>query len=124
MVIGRGRNGASQGSARRRLTKVTSLALGLAMFGTVGLSGALAQDEDVSVGIADAEAIVNSILAEVFAEIFGGDVAADDAAASGGSNINTGGSSGSTVTMGGGGDVSIGGGGSGGGVTVGDGYGG
>ena len=121
MVIGRGRNGASQGSARRRLAKVTSLALGLAMFGTVGLSGALAQDEDVSVGIADAESIVNSILAEVFAEIFGGDVAADDAAASGGGNINTGGSSGSTVTMGGGGDVSIGGGGSGGGVTVGDG---
>ena len=119
MVIGRGRDGARQGIARRRLTKVTSLALGIAMFGTVGLSGALAQDEDVSVGIADAEAIVNSILAEVFAEIFGGEVAADDAAASGGGNINTGGSGGSTVTMGGGGgDVSIGGG-SGGGVTVG-----
>jgi hypothetical protein len=125
MVIGRGRDGAGQGSARRRLTTVTSLALGIAMFGTVGLSGALAQDEDVSVGVADAEAIVNSILAEVFAEIFGGDVAADDAAVSGGGNINTGGTSGSTVTMGGGGgDVSIGGGDSGGGVMVGDGYGG
>ena len=124
MAIGRGHEGIAQGSARRRLAKVTSLALGIAMFGTVGLSGALAQDEDVSVGVADAEAIVNSILAEVFAEIFGGDVAADDAAASGGGNINTGGSSGSTVTMGGGSDVSIGGGGSGGGVTVGDGYGG
>jgi hypothetical protein len=124
MVIGRGRDGAGQGSARRRLTKVTSLALGIAMFGTVGLSGALAQDEDVSVGIADAEAIVNSILEEVFAEIFGGDVAADDAASSGGGNINTGGSGGSTVIMGGGSDVSMGGGDSGGGITVGDGYGG
>jgi hypothetical protein len=124
MVIGRGHEGAAQGSARRRLAKVMSLALGIAMFGTVGLSGALAQDEDVSVGTADAETIVNSILAEVFAEIFGGDVATDDAAASGGGNINTGGSGGSTVTMGGGGDVSIGGGDSGGGVTVGDGYGG
>ena len=123
MVIGRGRDDAGQASARRRLTKVTSLALGIAMFGTVGLSGALAQDENVSVGIGDAETIVNSILAEVFAEIFGGEVAADDAAASGGGSINTGGSGGSTVTMGGGGDVSIGGG-SGGGVTVGDGYGG
>ena len=106
------------------MAKVTSLALGIAMFGTVGLSGALAQDEDVSVGIADAEAIVNSILEEVFAEIFGGDVAADDAASSGGGNINTGGSGGSTVTMGGGSDVSMGGGDSGGGITVGDGYGG
>jgi len=123
MVIGRGHEGTAQGSARRRLAKVTSLALGIAMFGTVGLSGTLAQDEDVSVGIADAEAIVNSIIAEVFAEIFGGEVAADDAAVSGGGDINTGGSGGSTVTMGGGGDVSIGGG-SGGGVTVGDPYGG
>ena len=124
MVIGRGRDGAGQRSARRRLTKVTSLALGIAMFGTVGLSGALAQDEDVSVGITDAEAIVNSILEEVFAEIFGGDVEADDAASSGGGNINTGGSGGSTVIMGDGGDVSMGGGDSGGGITVGDGYGG
>jgi hypothetical protein len=124
MVFGRGHEGAAQGNVRRGLTKVTSLALGIAMFGTVGLSGTLAQDEDVSVGVADAETIVNSILAEVFAEIFGSEVAADDAAASGGGNINTGGSGGSTVTMGGGGDVSIGGGGSGGGVTVGDGYGG
>jgi hypothetical protein len=120
MAIVRGRDGAGQGSARRRLTKVTSLALGIAMFGTVGLTGALAQDEDVSVGIADAETIVNSIIAQVFAEIFGGEVAADDGAASGGGNINTGGSGGSTVTMGGGGDVSMGGGESGGGITVGD----
>src|SRR5215207_6685752 len=100
MVIGRGRGDAGQGSARRRLAKVISLALGIALFGTVGLSGALAQDEDVSVGIADAETIVNSILAEVFAEILGGEVAADDAAASGGGNINTGGSGGSGVTIG------------------------
>src|ERR687894_281272 len=110
MAISRGHESAGQGRARRGLTKVTSLALGIAMFGTVGLSGALAQDEGVSVGITDAETIVNNILAEVFAEIFGGEVAADDAAASGGGNINTGGSGGSTVTMGGGGDVSIGGG--------------
>jgi hypothetical protein len=128
MVPIRAHNGDGTGRLRRGLAKVTSLALGIAMFGTVGLSGALAQDEDVSVGIADAETIVNSIIAEVFAAVFGGDVtadaAADDAAVSGGGNISTGGSSGSTVTMGGGSDVSIGGGGSGGGVTVGNPYGG
>src|SRR5918993_5311715 len=123
MVIGRGHEGTAQGSARRRLTKVASLALGIAMFGTVGLSGALAQDEDVSVGIADAEAIVNSILEEVFAEIFGGDVAADDAASSGGGNINTGGSGGGPRPAGGGGGVLLGGGGGGGGATGGGGFG-
>jgi len=121
MVIGRGpRNGGiGQERARRRLAKVASLALGIAIFGTVGLSGTLAQEEDASAGIADAEAIVNSIIAQVFAEIFGGDVAADEATVSGGGDINVGGSTGSTVTMGGGGDISIGGGSSG-GVTVGD----
>ena len=95
------------------------------MFGTVGLSGTLAQDDDVSVGIADAETMVDNIIAEIFAEIFGGDVADDDAAVSGGGDVNIGGSTGSTVTMGGGGDVSIGGGGSSsGGVTMGENYGG
>jgi hypothetical protein len=102
------------------------------MFGTVGLSGTLAQEEDVSVGTADAEAIVNSILAEVFGEIFGGGVVEDDAADTGAGDLITGGSTGSTVTMGGG-DISIGGDGSGtssggsgggsgggGGVTIGD----
>ena len=116
MVISRGDGGPGQGRARRRLGTVASLALGVVMFGTIGLSGALAQDDDASVGIADADALVNSIIAE----IFGGDVAADEAAVTDGGDINVGGSTGSTVTMGGGGDVSIGGGGSGGGVTVGD----
>jgi hypothetical protein len=87
------------------------------MFGTVGLSGTLAQDDDVAAG-GDAESIVNAIIAQVFADIFGGDVV-DDATVSGGGDLNVGGSSGSTVTMGGGGgDVNMGS--SGGGVTVGD----
>jgi hypothetical protein len=127
MAISRGHESAGQGRARRGPAKVTSLALGLAMFGTVGLSGTLAQEEDVSVGTADAEAIVNSILAEVFGEIFGGGVVEDDAADTGAGDLITGGSTGSTVTMGGGGDILIGGsssggssGGSSGSVTVGD----
>lgn len=119
MVIRRGHGDPGQGRARRRLGMVASLALGVIMFGTIGLSGALAQDDDASVGIADADALVDSIIAEIFAEIFGGEAATDEAAGTGG-DINVGGSTGSTVTMGGGGDVSIGGGGSGGGVTVGD----
>ena len=122
MAISRGHEGAGQGRARQGLAKVTSLALGLAMFGTVGLSGTLAQ-EDVSAGITDAEALVNSILAEVFGDIFGSGVVEDDAADTGAGDLIMGGSTGSTVTMGDGGGISIGGGtsgGSGGGVTVGD----
>ena len=131
MAISRGHESAGQGRARRGLAKVTSLALGLAMFGTVGLSGTLAQEEDVNVGTADAEAIVNDIIAQVFAEIFGGGVVEDDAADTGAGDLITGGSTGSTVTMGGGGgDILTGGGisggssggssGSSGSVTVGD----
>ena len=128
MAISRGHGSAGQGRARRGLAKVTSLALGLAMFGTVGLSGTLAQEEDVSVGTADAEAIVNDIIAQVFAEIFGGGAVEDDAADTGAGDLNMDGSTGSTVTMGGGGgDILIGGGisggssgGSSGSVTVGD----
>jgi hypothetical protein len=91
------------------------------MFGTVGLSGTLAQEEDVSVGTADAEAIVNNIIAQVFAEIFGSGVVEDDATDTGAGDLIMGGSTGSTVTMGDGGGISIGGGDtSGGGVTVGD----
>ena len=127
MAISRGHEVAGQGRARRGLAKVTSLALGLAMFGTVGLSGTLAQEEDVSVGIADAEALVNSIIAQVFGDIFGSGVVEDDAADTGAGGLTMGGSTGSTVTMGdGAGDISIGGssgGGSGsssGSVTVGD----
>ena len=37
-------------AGRGGLAKVASLALGLAMFGTVGLSGTLAQEDDVSGG--------------------------------------------------------------------------
>ena len=125
MAISRGHESAGHSRARRSLTKVTSLALGLAMFGTVGLSGTLAQEEDVSVGTADAEAIVNNIIAQVFAEIFGSGVVEDDATDTGAGDLIMGGSTGSTVTMGDGGGISIGGGdtsggGSGGGVTVGD----
>ena len=97
-----------KGRARGRLTKVASLALGLAMFGTVGLSGTLAQDDDV-VATGDAEAIVNAIIAEVYAQIFGGDVVEDDATGSTGGDLNLGGSGGSTVTMGGGGGITVGG---------------
>jgi hypothetical protein len=123
MAISRGHESAGQGRARRGLAKVTSLALGLAMFGTVGLSGTLAQEEDVNVGTADAEAIVNDIIAQVFAEIFGGGVVEDDAADTGAGDLITGGSTGSTVTMGGGGisgGSSGGSSGSSGSVTVGD----
>ena len=114
-----------KGRARRRLSQMASLALGIAMFGTVGLSGTLAQDDDVTVGTADAETMVDNIIAQIFAEIFGGDVAADDATVSGGGDLNIGGSTGSTVTMGGGGgSVNMGGGSSGGGVSMGGDYGG
>jgi hypothetical protein len=123
MEIMRAHDSDGKGRARRRLSQVTSLALGIVMFGTVGLSGTLAQDEDATVGITDAETMVDAIIAEIFAQIFGGDVA-DDAVVSGGGDLNIGGSTGSTVTMGGGSDVSIGGGGSGGGVTMGGNYGG
>ncbi|MGZ5385648.1 MAG: hypothetical protein ACXWH0_16925 [Acidimicrobiia bacterium] len=110
MVIGRGHEGGGQWWARRHLAKVTSLALGVAMFGTVGLSGALAQDDNVS---------VEEMIDQIFAEISGGDVT-DDPAVSGGGDLNLGGSSGSTITMGGDGDVTIGGGSSGSGATMGD----
>jgi hypothetical protein len=100
----------SKGRARRGLAKMTSLALGVVMFGTVGLSGTLAQDDDLAAG-GDAESIVNAIIAQVFAEIFGGDVVVDDATVSGGGDINVGGNMGGSVTMGGG---------SGGSVTMGD----
>jgi hypothetical protein len=116
MVTFRAHDGDGKDPVRRRPGKVASLALGLAMFGTVGLSGTLAQDDDLAAG-GDAESIVNAIIAQVFAEIFGGDTP-DDGTVSGGGDLNVGGSSGSDVTMGGGGSVNMGGGSSG--VTVGD----
>ena len=111
-----------KGRARRRLTQVASLALGLAMFGTVGLSGTLAQENGMAAG-GDAESIVNSIIQQVFGQIFGGGGVDDNAGVSGGGNMNVGGSTGSTVTMGGSGDsvnMSGGSGGSGGGAMMGD----
>jgi hypothetical protein len=104
-----------RGRVRGRLTKVTGLVLGVALFGTVGLSGALAQADDVTVGSTDAE----SIIAAIFAEIFGGGVAEDESTISGG-DINVGGNMGSNVTMGGGtsGGITVGGG--SGGLSVGD----
>jgi hypothetical protein len=116
MVAIRAHDSSGKGRVRRRLAQVTSLALGLAMFGTVGLSGTLAQDDSVTVG-GDTESIVNSIIEQVWAEIFGAGAPADDAAVSGG--INVGGNTGGSVTMGGGDSGSVNMGGSG-GVTVGD----
>lgn len=115
MVTVRMHDGEGRDRVPRKLPKVAGLAFGIALFGTVGLSGTLAQADDVTVGAADAE----SIIAEIFAEIFGGGVGVDDAAVSGGA-INVGGNTGGSVTMGGssGGGITIGG--SGGGVTVGD----
>jgi hypothetical protein len=121
MVVHRGHGSDRHSRLRRRLAQVSGLALGVAMLGTIGLSGTLAQEEDVSAGAVDAEAIVNSIIEQVLAEIFGGGVVEDDAAVSGGGDLNVGESTGSTVTMGGGdsGSVTMGGG-TGGGITVGD----
>jgi len=116
----------SDGKGRARLVKVASLALGLAMFGTVGLSGTLAQENGMAAS-GDAESIVNSIIQQVFGEIFGGGGVDDNAGVSGGGNIEVGGNSGSNVMMGGsGGGISVGGGigsggsGSGGGAMMGD----
>ena len=108
----------------RRLARVSGLALGIAMLGTIGLSGTLAQDDEIAVGTADAESIVNSIIEQVFAQIFGTGVVEDDAAVSGDGDLNVGGNMGGTVTMGGGSGGSVTTGGSGGGVTVGNDYGG
>jgi hypothetical protein len=118
MVVHNG-DGRNRHAWLRRLAPVTGLALGIAMFGTVGLSGALAQDDNVVAG-GDAESIVNSIIQQVFAEIFGGGAVDDNAAVSGGGDINVGGNMGGTVTMGGGSGGSINMGGSGGSVMMGD----
>ena len=119
MVVHRGDGSNGQGRLRRRLSHVTGLALGVAMLGTVGLSGTLAQNDDVVAG-GDAESIVNSIIQQVFTDIFGGGAVDDDAAVSGGGNINVGGNMGGTVTMGGGSGSSVNMGGSGGSVMMGD----
>ena len=111
MGIHDGRGSDRRSWLRRRFAPISGLALGIAMLGTIGVSGTLAQD--------DAASIVNSIIEQVWAEIFGGDVASDDAASSGG-DINVGGNMGGSVTMGGGSGGNITMGGSGGGVTVGD----
>jgi hypothetical protein len=119
MIVDRGDGSDRHGRLRRRLSQVTGLALGIAMLGTIGLSGALAQD-DVAAGT-DAESLVNAIIQQVFGEVFGDAMVADDAAVSGGGDINVGGNMGGSITMGGGsgGGVTMGGGTSG-GVTVGD----
>jgi hypothetical protein len=119
MVVHRGHGSEGHGALRRRLSQATGLALGIAMLGTIGLSGTLAQDEGVAV-TPDAEAIASSIIEQVFTEVFGG-VVVEDTADSGAGDINVGGSTGSTVTMGGGSGGSVN---MGGGVTVDDSYGG
>ena len=104
----------------RWLTRAAGIAFGLALLGTPGLPAAMAQNEGVTVGggaslgeapsASDIEAIVNSILADVFGE----GVGADDGVTTGG-DFNVGGNMGGSVTTGGGmgGGISIGGGGSG-----------
>jgi hypothetical protein len=119
MVVHRGDGSDRHGWLRLRLSQVTGLALGIAMLGTIGLSGTLAQDENVVAG-SDAESIVNAIIQQVFAEIFGDATIDDDAVVSGPGDINVGGSMGSTVTMGGGSGGSVTMGGGSGGVTVGE----
>jgi hypothetical protein len=118
MVVHRGDRSESHGRLRRRLSQVTGLALGVAMLGTIGLSGTLAQDDNGAAGT-DAEAIVNNIIQQVFAEIFGG-AAVDDSTVSGGGDINVGGNMGGSVTTGSGGGGSVNMGGSGGSMTMGD----
>ena len=119
MVVHRGDRSESHGRLRRRLSQVTGLALGVAMLGTIGLSGTLAQDDNAAAG-ADAESIVNNIIQQVFADIFGSGGAVDDSAVSGGGDINVGGNMGGSVTMGSGGGGSVNMGGSGGSMTMGD----
>jgi len=106
MANDRAHKSEGKGRAGHRFAKVAGLAVSVAMFGMVGLSGTLAQEEDVSVGVADAE----SIVAEIFAQIFGGGAAEDEATVSG--DINVGGNRGGTVMMGGSsaGGITIGGG--------------
>jgi hypothetical protein len=120
MVVHCGHRTEGHGLLRRRLSQATGLALGIAMLGTIGLSGTLAQD-DGGAAAPDAEVLVNSIIEQVFGEVFGGSVASDETADSGAGDINVGGSTGSTVTMGGGSGGSVN---MGGGVTVDDSYGG
>jgi hypothetical protein len=119
MVVHCGHRTEGHGPLRRRLSQATGLALGVAMLGTIGLSGTLAQDDGAAV-TPDAEAIASSIIEQVFTEVFGG-VVVEDTADSGAGDINVGGSTGSTVTMGGGSGGSVN---MGGGVTVDDSYGG
>jgi hypothetical protein len=109
------------GRAWPTLAKLTGLALGVGLFGMVGLSGTLAQDDDATAGTVDADALVESIIADIFAGIFGGGAGDDDAAVPGG-DMNVGGNTGGNVTMGGsmGGGITIGGSSGGSGVTVGD----
>jgi hypothetical protein len=97
---------------RRWLAKVAGVALGISILGATGPSATLAQADDVMVAGAADDASINSLIAEIFAEVFGGGAAVDEATVSGGGDINVGGNMGGSVTMGGGsgGGISIGGG--------------
>jgi len=100
----------------RWLAMVAGVALGISVIGGTGSSVTLAQTDDVMVGVTADETSINSLIAEIFAEVFGGGAVVDDATVSGGGDINVGGNMGGSVTMGGGssGGISIGGGESGG----------
>ena len=107
---------------RRWLAMVAGVALGISIFGATGPSVTVAQQEDVVVGGPADEAFINSLIEQIFAEVFGGAAPDDEAAVSGGGDINVGGNMGGTVTMGGGsGGVTVGGE-SGGDISIGGGY--
>ncbi len=121
-AIYRGDNGARQEQPRRRLVKIAALALGIAVFGAAGSTGALAQEDDGAVtatrgGTVVADDLIDAILADVFATVFGAGATEDTGDVSGG-DINVGGNVGGNITMGGssGGGISIGGGNGGSGV--------
>jgi hypothetical protein len=132
------------GGTRRRLAKVAVVAVGLGMFAGAGLSGALAQDDEAVVvgggeAAVSAEALAESILAEIFAQLelptagtgaveadmptggtgvfdidtpTGGSGVFEIDVPTGGGDINVGGGMGGTIEVGGssGGDISLGGG--------------
>ena len=121
-AIYRGDNGAWQEQPRRRLVNIAALALGIAVFGAVGSTGALAEEDDGAVtaaggGTVVADDLIDAILADVFASVFGAGTAEDTGDVPAG-DVNVGGNVGGSITMGGssGGGFSIGGGSGGSGV--------
>ena len=108
-------DGVRHATPGRTLAKVAALALGVTLFSTTSLSGALAQQDDEAVtvgggGSVVADDLIEAILADVFAAVFGPGAADDTGDVSGG-DLNVGGNVGGNITMGGssGGGITIGG---------------